>query len=823
MSLTKLEVLGEGSLDARIALIGEAPGIEEKKLGRPFMGLAGDHLTKIMHLVGLARTECYITNVLKEHPPANDLSPFFMIQKNSGKVITSPAYNAYVDHLATELSKCKANVFVPMGNAALYALTGLTAITKRRGSILEGRFWKGMKVIPTIHPSAALRQYMYTHYIRMDLKRAVGESLSPAIVLPVRILKVKPSYVEVVAYLQSIKVEGIKKIGYDIEVINEEIGCLSVAKSPWDCMSIPFTTHGIDYFTPDQEAKVLRLLADVLEDPDIVKVGQNITFDYTFGYRKFGIRIRNLEDTMVQMGVLFPDFPKGLDFITAMYTKEPYYKDEGKKWFKLGGSEYDFWIYNAKDSAVCLEAQEKLEQELIAQDNMVTYQRQKSIIPSLVYMAERGIKVNVKGLSNASEDAGKKIDDYTAQLHHLAGFELNPQSPKQLAEYLYKGKGLQPYVKTVKKDGRTYQTVTTDEDALKRLSRKGIKEAGIILQIRKYAKLKGTYFDIKLGKDGRLRSAYNPVGTKTGRLSSSEDIFGEGGNMQNIPPAMLEFLIADTGCLFYVVDLEQAENRIVANIAPEPLMKEAFESGRDLHCQTGGLILGKPWDQVSRKPGSSPLGSGEHSERDWGKKANHSLNYDLGFKNFSLRFEMPETQGKWIVERYHQVYPGVRQYHSWVRDELSRRGRTLINCMGRKRLFLDRWGDDLFKEAYAWIPQSTVADKINEQGIRELDEHQEWYWFVELLNQVHDSLVLQIPISVGWVKHAEALIRLKESLEKPVSLPSRNVPDFVIPLGTKCGLNLKDTKGVKIHDSATETAKVLEDTYLDKVLKVYWR
>ena len=111
-----------------------------------------------------------------------------------------------------------------------------------------------------------------------------------------------------------------------------------------------------------------------------------------------------------------------------------------------------------------------------------------------------------------------------------------------------------------------------------------------------------------------MRCAFNPVGTKSGRLSSSKTIFGTGTNLQNQPAEMKGYMMADDGFVLYNMDLSQAENRVVAYIAPEPSMIQAFENGTDIHSQTAGLIFRKPVDEISDEPGSCDIAGGRYSE-----------------------------------------------------------------------------------------------------------------------------------------------------------------------------------------------------------------
>jgi len=610
-------------------------------------------------------------------------------------------------------------------------------------------------------------------------------------------------------YLQDV-LDNYDEIGFDIEVTNEEVSCFAVSKSPWDSMCIPFW-NGKDYTTLEQERMIWRITAEILSNEHIVKVMQNGIFDATFLHRKLGIKTYNIMDTMIGQAIMYPDFPKGLDFITSIYTEEPYYKDEGKKHFKIGGSWRNFWIYNAKDSAVCQEAMPKIWKDLKRMGNEEVYETQVKLIEPLIYMSERGMRVDKDARSKASTEAEKRINELEEQLWSVAGMQLNHASPKQLCEYFYGLKGERAY------RNRKTGSPTCDGNALKRLSKKGYKEASLIQEIRKHAKLKSTYLEMVLDSDSRIRSSFNPVGTSSLRLSSSKTIFDTGGNTQNLPYGVRQFILADKGYVCYQMDLSQAENRDVAYIAPEPSMIAAFEEGRDIHRQTAALIFGKPMDEISDEDGSCEIGGGEHSERFWGKKANHGLNYDLGYKTFAFYYEIPERDAKFIVDRYHAAYPGVRRYHAWVRNQLQK-DRTLTNSWGWRRLFLDRWGDELFKEAYSFIPQSDIAALLNRRGI--IYPYYELKGELEFLNQVHDSIWFQIPLTSSWERHAWYLLKIVSALVEPIQFRGQA---WSIPVDSEIGFNFGKNSDsnpggltkLKFNEQTTqeELAKQLENTY----------
>lgn len=782
---TKRLCYPDGPLDAKICFVGEAPGTEEEKSGRGFVGSSGQLLFKLAAGAGILRADCYVTNVVKERPKGNDIKEF--IDFKSGHAYPTKQYIAYENDLYEELDKTSANVYVAVGSTALYALCRKIAVTKRRGSILQGYIKdRPIKVIPIIHPKAAMQQYTLIHTIGMDLKRIAEESMFQELRLPSRNIKIRPSYFDSLAFLQTCKESPV--VAFDIEVMREEVSCISFAYSPYNIISIPFTANGSDYFTPEQEIKVWLEIASILEDPNITKVGQNIVFDTTFLFRKYGINPQGiLEDTMIAQAIMYPDYPKGLDFITSMHTKEPYYKDEGKKHFKIGGPEDDFWIYNAKDSAVCFEALDRIKIDLDKVNNLPAYEVQCLMVKPLIYMQERGIRTDAAGLKVESEKVGKRIEELTQKLREVTGYDINPGSSAQVQHYFYKIKGEKPYL------NRQTGKPTADKNAIKRLSRKGYEEARILQEISTLSYLKSHYLDVTLDTDNRLRCSFNPVGTESGRLSSSETIFGTGTNMQNLPMEFRKYLIADDDTMLYNIDLSQAENRVVSYISPEPNMINAFESNIDLHKQTAGLIFGKHWKEVSDEAGSSNIGGGAFSERFWGKKANHGLNYDLGYKTFAFLYEISEADAKFIVERYHKAYPGVRQYHAWIRHQLSK-NRTLENLFGRKRLFLERWGDELFKSAYSFIPQSSVAEIINRKGILYIYYNQSLFKPVDLLLQVHDNIYFQMNYKkYSWEEQAKCLMLIKESLESKLTWHGSS---FSIPISLEVGINL-NKKGMK--------------------------
>lgn len=803
---------GDGPTDAKIMIVGDMPSASDVKFGKPFSGEQGRLLDQTLHIAGILRKGCYVTNVVKERVDSG-IGSFVKIGKKG--VTISKEGQRYIDILKQEIIDVNPNVIVALGAVPLYVLTNIVGVTKWRGSVVESTLVPGKKVIACLHPGATFKQYIWRHFIAIDMKRVREQSEFPEMPLDEREYFLRPSYDLSMEYLEACKKEPM--VAFDIEVSSGYVTCISFAKSAYDAISIPFVSASQEYFTIPQEAAIWKSISEILEDRKIEKVGQNVMFDSSFLCREYGIISRSMQDTMVAQAILTPDFPKGLDFITSLYTLIPYYKDEGKsvirnqmKGYQQEGLNWEerFWMYNAKDSIVLMEAFPKQLDLLIKMGNYQTYKNQVALIEPLLFMTERGIRMDTEGMKKASMRSLDELTDIEAELKKLCGFDINPRSPKQLKEYFYETKKLRPYLHQGKP--------STNEKALKRMSSKGITEATLLLEYRKKHKLRSTYYEMKLDEDNRLRSSINPVGARTGRLSSGKTIYGTGANIQNQPPAMKRYMLPDDGFIAYNVDLSQAENRVVAYLGPDIAMIEAFEGGVDIHSNTAGLIFNIDPAEIKRMDDEGEkcdLAGGRYTHRFWGKKANHGLNYGLGYKSFALHLEVLEKEARFLWEQYHRAYPGVRKFHLMVQEQLKK-NRTVENLYGRKYRFVDRWGDSLFKDAYAFIPQSTVADKINREGINFLYYDQETFAPVELLMQVHDSIVFQIPINIGFERHAEILLKLKESLESPIHYNGRS---FSIPMDIGIHLdNLKsgiDIKAASFPTSQDAAAERLEKAY----------
>lgn len=815
------KVPGEGSFEADLVIVGEAPGSEEANLGRPFVGTSGRLLMELLDNLNIRRSHCYITNVIKEQPKRNNIDLFIKF-KRSGGVLTAELTESardYVAELKEELSKTTANVIVAVGNISLWALTGKNGILNYRGSVLESTMIPGRKVIPIIHPAAALRQFIYQRYIHIDLAKVKKEMEYPEIRRLKRNLKVFPTYDESIYYLTTVA-EKSPILASDIETnrITREVSHISFAVNSTEAISINFFKLGKNVFSLEEEANIWWKIAKLMENPNITKIFQNSAFDFWFLFKRYGIKISPLVDTMIAMAFVFPDFNKGLDFLCSVYTDVPYYKSEGKDHTgqKTEEEERTYSEYSARDSVVLPEIMLELEEDLKKQNNWDYFKNHCELVEPLTYMQERGVRVDIEGIKKQKEETQTRLREIEKEFKETTGSEASLTSTKQLQAYFYIELGIKPF----KQRGGSGND-TLDEKALQRIAvgtqtRKPRAEAFLVLEHRKLSKLDTTYYDLAdFDSDSRIRCAYKPVGTKFSRLSSTENIFGTGMNMQNQPHSMKEFFLPDEGYLIFDVDLSQADWRVVAYLAEDHNMIETLEQGKDIHAKTAsGIFMCRP-EEVSNEDGSAPnLGNGTHSQRFWGKKMNHSCNYDISFGELSLHLMIPPSQAKALISAYHNTYPGVKtNFWSGVQTKIQQ-NRTLTNLFGRSYTFRDRLSE-VYKPAYSYIPQSTVADIINQWGLKRIYYDQENFGCFELLLQIHDSIVFQTKVTNdNWKEIANGLRVLKKSLEQ--TLHYRN-QQFSIPSEFSVSArNLLDVKDLSIDNDLEDK---LKEIYYERDVK----
>lgn len=740
----------EGPKDAKIVLIGEAPGQMEAIKKRPFVGAAGDLLDSILESVGIRRDECYITNLVKERPPKNDFS------KVSRKHLEESTRA-----LIEELKEINANVVVPMGAKSFNALTGKDGISKWAGSIISGLTGK---TIPTIHPAAILYRWNLKPLVQLDFARIREESYSPEVNLPEVNFITNPSYEQIFDLCK--EAENAEYLSFDLEVHGWAPSCIGFSTKVNEGFCIPFRKYGKPCWSTEEEMAIWGAVNNLLTSTKPRKIAQNVMFDAYVLYAMLGIHVENFwMDTMLAHHAVYPELPKGLDTLCRIYTRHPYYKDTKD----FGGSEA-LWKYNILDACITLECAFELERELKEFGTWDFYQTHiQPLIWPLASMQMRGLKVDTEKRKKAKEEEKKAVEGIEKQLRDVAeNPDLNLNSPKQLSEFLYETCNFPPQTK------RGSSKRTTDRDALEKLSRKfpDSKILSSILEHRRRKKLLSTYLSIPIDKDNRIRCSFNIAGTETGRLASSKSVFGSGGNLQNVPKGIArEVIIPDEGYCFMASDYKQAEARVVAALAQDENYLSAFQSGEDVHTNVAEMLFS------------------DSSKRYLAKTVVHACNYDMGARTFAITarkhgIDINTKEAEELIERFHATFPGVRKnFHRNVKRKLKK-NRTLITPLGRKRTFFGRWDHSLIKEGYAYIPQSTVGDAMNEGISRFYYSNPKG---VQLLLNIHDEIFFQFREDLDPEKDIFPIV--KRCFEFPIDV---NGIEIVIPIDFTVGNNWQE-------------------------------
>lgn len=863
---TKNLIPPRGSLSSPIAIVGEAPGEEENRAGKPFVGKSGNLLDKCCKKANLPSRDLYLTNVIKEWPGrGNNIKPFFQTN-NRGESKFTERGEAYLPILKDELSKFTGNVIIAAGAVALKALCNVDGILKYRGSILESTLLPGKKIIPTIHPASALRQYIQQYFLIHDLRRAVRESRFPEIHRPKRNLITNPRWSQAYEWFNDTRKDWNNRMSIDIEISGQlEMSCIAFSYDPSEAICLP-----IAQYSEDHELLAMLEVEKIISDPEMYLIGQNFNFDLQFMIKRYQIHPAyrpdpyTIGDTMIGHNVLYPDFPKGLDFLCSIYTDEPYYKADGKEW-KNTKDWNKFWEYNCKDAATTLEIWDKVAPALKSGGFWKTYLMDVRKHYPMFFVQTRGMNTKPTAIAETKNKVEISIKEAQAELDQavknrfpemeevdaipkmgLKGF-LNAGSDKQVKDYFYTKLGISPY----KAKGK----ITVDDTALRRLakgtaSRSGYPEATMIQKVRGLRKFYDTYLEMSFDDDYRFRCTYNPRGTIFGRYSSRDTIFHTGMNQQNLPHEFKHFLLADPGYLLWVLDGEQAEWVATAYIAGEPRMIKVMEDywagvGPDPHTATASMITGLPTEIVKLEENyfsdndlghtSNPtliqqareaiwaknLGSKEAYKkalfipttmtlRQAGKKSNHGFNYGMGPDKFSIQHTIPLSDAKRSHTFYHRGYSGLEKWYQRLQSEL----RTLENPFGRRVRLLGRWDHSLFNQAYAFKPQSTVADLTIQEGLFRVFEDDVAGDPVvkssELMFQEHDGIGYQYPLT-DLNLMAQFINRIKTYLESPITVEGRT---FSIKAEAMCGWSWGNMK--KIDVSSVESIEAGAKKFIEE-------
>ena len=531
-----------------------------------------------------------------------------------------------------------------------------------------------------------------------------------------------------------------------IDCIVARLAGISLATMPNQACYIPVGHSGADLLSdaPDQMSidLVLGKLKPLLEDPAVLKIGHNLKYDWVM-FDKLGINVAPVDDTMVMSFDLDAgrSFGHGLDELAKLH-----FDHECIAYKQLCGSgskQITFdkvplgpaTEYAGEDADIALRLWLRLRPRLAQEHVARVYDRvDKPLVPVLARMERRGIKVDRDYLARLSREFAEETARLEERIYEAACGPFTIGSPQQLGEVLYGRLGL--------KGGRKGKSgqYSTDVTELERLASEGVECATLVLEWRQLTKLKSTYTDALQAQinpeTGRVHTSFSLTGAQTGRLSSNDP------NLQNIPirteigRKIRDAFVADPGHVLLSADYSQIELRLAAHMADVPQLKEAFRSGVDIHSLTAEELFGRV----------------DRDTRNQAKTINFAILYGSSAWGIAGRLGVPKDEGKAIIDRYYERFPGIRAFtHSTL--ALAREHGFTQTLFGRKTHFepnirspnpsirggaeraainapIQGTSADLIKRAMARMDDALAAAGLNG---------------VKMLLQVHDELVFEVP------------------------------------------------------------------------------
>lgn len=539
---------------------------------------------------------------------------------------------------------------------------------------------------------------------------------------------------------------------------------ISLSIAVGDAVYIP-VQHDL-LVAPEQLAlqDVITRLKPVLENPEILKVGQNLKFDWHI-LQRYGITLNGIvDDTMLASYVWDATEKHNMDDLALKYldhTTTPFEEIAGKGRAQKTFNEIPLETathYAAEDADITLRLWQALKPRV---DSIPTL---KSLyetieIPLLTVLAKMehdGILVNVPHLEAFSQELSERLTKLENEVYHLAGEEFNLGSPKQLGEILFGKLGLPVIKKTAK--GQP----STNEEVLQELAL-DFPLPKHIIEYRELAKLKSTYTDALVAEvdatTKRIHTSFNQALTSTGRLSSSKP------NLQNIPVRTEEgrkirqAFIAKDGYKMISADYSQIELRLMAHFSGDETLIAAFKNDLDIHRATASEVFHTPLEEVSGELRRSA------------KAINFGLIYGMGAFGLAKQLGIARTQAQDYIQRYFSRYPSILQFMEDAKEKARQLG-YVETLLGRRLPLPDiNSTNHMMKSGAERIAvnaplQGTAADIIKLAMIEVDHQLAKSGLDAKMLLQVHDELILEVS-----EKDAEAAAQLlKNAMEKVIEL-----------------------------------------------------
>ena len=520
--------------------------------------------------------------------------------------------------------------------------------------------------------------------------------------------------------------------------------------------------------------KIVNLFRPLYENPNILKVGQNLKYDLEV-LRNYDVELKGpMWDTMIAHYLIQPELRHNMDYMAEIYLDyQTIHIDEligpkGKGQRSMRDlSPTLVYEYACEDADITLQLKNKLEPELKRLDaERLFYDIEMPLMPVLAEMEMNGVCLDTQSLAETSKQFTTRMNEIEQRIYELAGQQFNIASPKQVGEILFdKLKIVEKAKKT-----KTGQYVTSEE-VLQQLKNKHEIVADI-LEHRGLKKLIGTYVDAlpKLinPRTGHIHTSFNQTVTATGRLSSSDP------NLQNIPvrgedgKEIRKAFVPEPGCLFFSADYSQIELRVMAHLSGDENMIEVFREGKDLHAATAANIYKKAIEEVTR------------DERTKSKRANFGIIYGITVFGLAERLDISRDEAKRLIDGYFETFPAVHDYMEQAKEQARQVG-YVKTLFGRRRYLPDIRSANATVRGFAErnainAPiQGTAADIIKVAMIHIFQHFKAEHIRSKMILQVHDELNFSVYPDE------------KERVERIVIEEMQGAFEMKVPLIADCG------------------------------------
>ena len=490
--------------------------------------------------------------------------------------------------------------------------------------------------------------------------------------------------------------------------------------------------------------KVIELLKPLLEDPGVLKIGQNIKYDKHV-MEPHGIKIGPIDDTMLLSYVLDGGLRgHGMDEMATQILglNTIKFKDvvgTGKSQVTFDYVDLQNALqYAAEDADITFQLHTVFKQRLVQEKMVTVYETlERPLVPVLQAMEHAGIQVDPEQLRLLSDDFGRRMMELEGSAFNLAGRSFNVASPKQLGEILFDEMGLPGG-----KKGKT-GAYSTGAEILEELASTGHDLPKVVLEFRQLSKLKSTYTDAlnaSINPDtGRVHTSFNQAATSTGRLASADP------NLQNIPIRSEEgrkirkAFIPRKDHVLVSADYSQIELRILAHVAKITQLKQAFHNGQDIHALTASQVF------------DVPITNMDPMVRRNAKAINFGIVYGISAFGLARQLGISNNDAKAYIDAYFDNYPGIKDYMERTKTEARKNG-YVSTLFGRKchvKGINDRNPNirGFAERAAINAPiQGGAADIIKRAMIRIPDELKKARLAAQMVLQVHDELIFEVPM-----------------------------------------------------------------------------